>query len=187
MLALTLSAGPASAELVDDVSTLKKAWRKTKAHASLPPRLLERGDQVPVGIPQRYLEREEECTSVVLISARNVSFVLRVIPNRGETPEAPEPSVAGLIQLVRCGERRAELGRMLLEMRSPRGVVEVVFAASEAPLPAAQRLLQDRDPGPVDEAHPIGPPARAETLAARVSAIRAAAWRQGALDQRRVG
>ncbi|MEZ4375975.1 MAG: hypothetical protein R3B07_34535 [Polyangiaceae bacterium] len=187
LLALSLCAGTARAELVDDVSALKESWSKTKAHASLPPRLVERGDQVPIGIPQRYLTNAEECTSVVVLSAPNVSFVVRIVPNRGETPEAPEASVAGLVQLVRCGERRSQLGRLLLEMRSPRGVVETVFAAADAPLPAARRLLKARDPGPVDEAHPIGPPARAETLPARVGAIRDAAFREGALEQRRLG
>ncbi len=187
LLGVGLTARTARAELVDDVSALKSFWSKTKARGSRPPKLLERGDQMPVVLPQRFIAKREECTSVVLISAPNVSFVLRIIPRRGEAPEAPEASVAGLAQVVRCGERREQLGRLLVEMRSPRGVLEVIYAAADAPLPSARRLLKARDPGPVDEAHPIGPPARAETLTARVAAIRAAAWRAGADDQRRVG
>ncbi|MCA9626410.1 MAG: hypothetical protein KC766_02035 [Myxococcales bacterium] len=187
VLALGVSTSASRAELVDDVSALKTSWAKTKAQGSLPPKLLERGDQLPLSLPERFLTKREECTSVVVLSAPSVSFVLRLVPDRGETPEAPEPSVAGLVQLVRCGERRAQLGRLVVEMRSPRGVFEVLYAAADAPLPAARRLLDARDPGPVDEAHPIGPPARAETLTARVAAIRAAAWREGATAQQRVG
>src|SRR5690606_22881573 len=100
----------------------KASWSKTKASGSFRPRLLERGDQLPLRLPKQFVESSEECTSVVLISAPNVSFVLRLVPRAGEAPEAPEASVAGLVQLVRCGERREQLGRLVLEMRSPRGV-----------------------------------------------------------------
>lgn len=187
-LALSLLAWPglAQAELVDDVAKLKQAWRGAAQLTSQAPRLLERGAQLPLGLRPSLLTHERRCATVVLLAAPNVSFALRSVHGSAAS-QPPEASVAGLLQLSRCEERREELASLVLEMRSPRGVIEVLSASSDAPLPAARGYLSARDPGPIPRPRNVGPPASLPSLGSRVLALRRDAAARGSAEFQRVG
>src|SRR5690606_17069099 len=111
------------------------AWRGAAHVNAQAPRLLERGNQLPLSLRASLLTDKRRCATVVLLAAPNVSFALRSVHGSAAS-QPPEASVAGLIQISRCEERREELASLVLEMRSPRGVVEILSASSDAPLPA---------------------------------------------------
>src|SRR6478735_6534808 len=63
--------------LAHDVAALQQAWSAEAEVGRLEPRLLERGDRRPVFLPQAALDNDtESCTTVAVLGARNLSFVL---------------------------------------------------------------------------------------------------------------
>lgn len=185
-LGLCALPGPARAELIDDVATMKHAWRSAAQLKAQAPRLLERGTQLPLSFPSSLLNGQRACVSLVLLAAPNVSFALRSPLGRAVS-QPPEASVAGLIQLSRCDEQRQELAGLILEMRSPRGVVEILIATSDLPLPSAAEQLSSRDPGPIPQPRSVGPAASLPSLSSRVLALRQAAAARGPAEFERVG
>lgn len=154
-----LCAPPAAADLAADVATLRAGWSAAGKVTPMPPRLYERGDLRPVLLPPELLDPlHESCTSVAVLGAASASFVLRFVPVVGEprwtAGEAPERSVAGAAQLVRCGRRKQMLRRLFVEVRSPRAVLQVVAVDSEVPATSLRRHLGHRDPGPIEERAP---------------------------------
>ncbi len=177
----------ARAELGADVAALTKSWSKQAKVRRLKPRLLERG-----GLRPLLLSREETdpttdgCTTVVVISAASTSMLLRFLPTDGPLrwPEGewPEASVAGAVQLVRCGVRKVMLERLAIDMRSPRAVVEVIVARAPRPLPPLLVTLSHRDPGPSAPVGRSGPRPVSAPLADRARAFDTRARREGAAD-----
>jgi len=139
LLAL-LTARSAHAALGADVERLKLAWAQQGKLLELSPRLLERG-----GVRRLFLPRDatdpntDDCTTIAVLGAPSTNFVLRFLPTDDEeaSRDWPEPSVAGAAQLTRCGARKGLLGRIAVEMRSPRGVLEFIVARSTEPPPVA--------------------------------------------------
>ncbi len=133
--------------------------------------------------------KEEGCTTVAVLGARSSSFVLRFRPLAGgprwTNGEFPEQSVAGAAQIVRCGRRKQMLKRLAIEMRSPRGVVEVVLAKSGVPFPSLRRTLLHRDPGPIAPATRHGPRPRPEPLEQRSERLERRYARQSAVSLER--
>lgn len=180
-----LSASPARADLSRDMRELGAAFEKSGAVRRLAPRFVERGGLRPLLVPESWLDPlSDDCVTVVVLGASSSTFVLRFLPTndaltwpRGENPEL---SVAGAAQLVRCGVRKAMLSRLALEMRSPRGVVEVLVAKGPRPFPPLTRVLAARSPGTLGSSSAAGPPARAEPIEVRLRAHTARARREGA-------
>jgi len=182
-LALLALGSPARADLEGDVSTLSAAWRAQGSVRALGALLLERGDMRPLLLPPRLVDLSKEgCTSVAVLGTASATFVLHFLPGAPSWPsgEMPEPSIAGGAQLVRCGARRAMLGRLAIEMRSPRAVVEVVVGQGRLPLPSLRRVLEHRDPGPIAQLTGLGPAPAAAPLELRARAIEARVRREGA-------
>lgn len=187
VFASILSIGSTSrADLDDDVRRLDAAWSQSGEVTRMKPRLLERGDIRPLLLPRDALgPASEECTTVVVLGSVSMSFVLRFLPARGALywPEGehPEQSIAGAAQLVRCGARRAMLERLAVEMRSPRGVIEVLVARGARPFPPLLRTLASREPGPIAPIGISGPRPVSPPLTDRLRAVEARAVRDGAL------
>jgi hypothetical protein len=179
LLALALTS-PARAALSDDVARLATLW-SGRAHVErLRPRLLTRGERVPVPVPYRS-SASPGCTNVAFLASPSISFA--VLAPRGEHLE-PRSSQVGWSQLTYCGARRAALERLSLEMRSPRGLIEVLVAWSSSPLPSPDRALAHRDPGPASPlgepgSAPIPPPVEARGLAWEAQARRGGAVQVG--------
>jgi hypothetical protein len=97
----------------------------------------------------------------------------------------PEASIAGGAEVVRCGARKALLSQLALQMRSPRGVVEVIAGSSSKPLPEVRRVLSRRNPGPVQRTTQPTPRARPAPLEQRLGAIEGWVRERGWLELRR--
>lgn len=185
-LAASFAPRTAAADLGEDIARLEQAWSRFGKTERLAPRLVERGDQQFVFVPPELLHGgSADCISVAVLGASSIHFAVRaagtgLLP--GPEPSFPEPSVAGLVQLTRCGARKARLGVLLIEPRSPRAVLETVVVRSRQPIPAALEVLPRRDPGPVAPLSVATPRPVPQPLAERVLVARARAERHGALD-----
>ena len=172
-------------DLNDDLAALTRAYGAAENVRHLTPRLYERGDVRPLLLDGEETDPSSEgCTTVVVLGSPTTSFVLRFAPTaRGPEfadGENPEQSVAGAAQLVRCGIRKSMLGRLVLEMRSPRGVLETLVVRAKHPVAALTRTLAGRAPGPSAPFGQSGPRPTAPPLAERARATEAREKRQGA-------
>jgi len=174
---------PALADLVGDVRALTSA-RSTYSHVvRLKPRLLERGERLPLLIPPELLDpKNSSCTTVTLLSVVGVHFVLRFVEADPGSPSTafPDASVAGASEITRCGSGKPLLAGAYLEMRSPRGVVEFLVANSTGPLPPLAEVLPGRDPGSELSLGDPGPRPAPPALSLRLARLAARAQREGA-------
>src|SRR5690606_36930134 len=91
------------------------------------------------------------CTSVAFLTERSTDFLVRLDPvatpkRRSRATEA-QRSVAGVASLIRCGEEKASLARLSVELRVARAALEVVVAEGPTPMPALTTVLPDRATG----------------------------------------
>lgn len=177
-LAITISA---QASLADDVTRLATLWSGQARVERLQPRLLTRGERVPVPLPHGP-DIASGCTNIVFLASPSISF--SVLAPRGDQVE-PHSSQVGWLQRTYCGRRREALERLTLEMRSPRGLIEVLVAWSASPLPSPSQALPHRDPGPASPLGEAGPPPLPPPIEARGLAWEAGARRGGAVHVNR--
>lgn len=189
---LMLGTTNARADLADDAAKLTKTWKKLGRAERLKVRMLERNQTRPLLLPPDLTDpTTDTCVTVAVLGATQSSFLLRFLP--GRTPihwpegEYPEQSLAGASQLVRCGARKSMLARLVVEMRSPRALLEFVVAEAKRPVPPLTEALPQRNPGPGAPLGLSGPRPDSATLDARVKAIESRARREGARDQTRRG
>src|SRR5690606_35104457 len=127
----------------------------------------------------------EDCTTIAVLGSPSTNFLLRFLRSEDDAMlgrDWPEPSIAGATQLTRCGARKSMLGRIAVEMRSPRGVLEFIVAQSSEPAPSLLKALPHRDPGPPGRLRETGPPASLPPLAERVLAAKRRNARDNAED-----
>lgn len=185
-LVALLVSGAARADLDADLGALERAWGRAATRLTrLEPRLVQRGEVVAVRLPAHALDvSRDDCSTVAVIGAPSAQFVLRFAPLAGgpawPNGESPETSSAGAAQLVRCGVRKSMLSRLLIEMRSPRGVLEVVVVEGPKPASALSRSLPLRDPGPSAPFGRVGPRPTAAPTATRAAGALERQRREGA-------
>lgn len=190
-LAICTAAGAARAELQNDVEHLASVWRRERVEVrEFPPRLLERNESKLLLLPDEATStRPRGCTTVVALGAVSTSFVLRFAapldPSQRSAGEWPRISVAGVAEVTRCGDQRGSLSRLVVEMRSPRAVVQIVVARSLAPLASVDDVLVERNPGPLAAPTASGPRPLLGPLSVRAKTIEALARRRGAEKQER--
>jgi len=154
----------ARADLAEDVRALAAA-RTSSRVVRLKPRLLERGDRLPLSVPAELLNpKDSSCTTVSVLGVVSVHFVLRFARADPGAPSTafPEASAAGASEITRCGSAKPLLAGAYVEMRSPRGVLETLVANSPAPPARLLEVLPRRDPGeelPLGNPGPRPPPA----------------------------
>jgi hypothetical protein len=180
---IALAAPGAQASLLDDVELLTQRWSPKARVQRILPRLLSHGERVPIVLPPSEAEPDENgCTSLAVLGSVSTSFVvLRTALVRGSLVGDSVPSVAGAVELVRCGRQRSQLANLWVEMRSPRGVVEFIVARSPAQLTSVRQELPHRDPGPAWPEGEAGPRPVSPPLKARANEWEAQAKRDGAL------
>src|SRR5690606_11173810 len=143
---------PVRADLQGDVERLKLAWAGSAKLEELKPVLMERGSMRRLFLPREATNpNSEDCTTIAVLGSPSTNFLLRFLRSEDDAMlgrDWPEPSIAGATQLTRCGARKSMLGRIAVEMRSPRGVLEFIVAQSSEPAPSLLKALPHRDPGP---------------------------------------
>jgi hypothetical protein len=175
----------ALADLGSDVRALSNARSPYARVVRLKPRLLERGERLPLSVPPELLDpKDNRCVTVSLLGVVGVHFVLRFAEADPGTPSTafPDASAAGASEVTRCGTGKPLLAGAYLEMRSPRGVVETLVASSVTPLPPLTEVLPGRDPGSELSLGDPGPRPALPPLEARLSRLAARAQREGAKD-----
>jgi hypothetical protein len=151
----------------------------------LAPRFLERGDVLPLLIPAELVtENPDGCLTVAVLGTTSMQFLVDPggpVGGRG-LPDLPEGSLAGALEITRCGAQKAALSNVFFEMRSPRGVIEVLAVGAPKPPPALTTVLPHRDPGPMAPPGGSGPRPTVAPLAVRVQAVEQRAARSGAIE-----
>jgi hypothetical protein len=184
--AFVLSLWPAGAhaDLGRDVDALTLAWSAFGHVTRLEPRLLERGDVLPLVLPVDLLDpKSSSCLTLAVLGTKNLQFLLDPGRHGAEPPaDWPEGSLAGALELTRCGAAKPSFASLALEMRSPRGVLEFVLVSSEHRPPALTLILPQRDPGPVAQIPSSGPRPIVAPLAVRQRALEERAAREQALE-----
>src|SRR5690606_6453289 len=136
-------------------------WAGSSKVTALKPRLLERGSIRRLFLSRRSTDPNSEgCTTVAVLGAPSTNFLLRFLPsaeNHLVQRDWPEPSIAGVARLTRCGARKSMFERLAVEMRSPRGVLEFLVAHSSEPAPSLLEALPHRNPGPPGRSRETGP------------------------------
>lgn len=151
------------------------------------------GDERPPGGAKAEAKAAGEgCTTLALLAPRTADFLVdadagasvsdplaklmaeqmlpRLHPPTGDQgDERRLRSASGAAMIVRCGARRAELRRALIELTSSRAAIEVIVARSREPLGDIRDVLPERSAGLVaprgDPGRPIEPGPLAERLA----------------------
>jgi hypothetical protein len=178
LLAASTWAAPAGATLVEDVARLAEAWGRESRVEPMRPRLLSRGETLPLALPFWATDTQAEgCSSIAVLTSPRVSFVLQAANGPSQDVRTSE---VGWVQISRCGSGRADLRRALLEMRSPRGIVEVLVSQSASPQRTLSSVLAHRDPGPKSPGVQAGPAPIPPPLELRAVAWEAQAKRDGA-------
>jgi len=172
-LCLLLAAAPSRADLADDAGKLASAWQRTGKVMRQKPRFVERGDPALVfSTLDSPAARRARCVTVAVIGPNSTHFVVRPLgmaPPGARGGDASFASLAGLVQVTRCGRERASVAALLIEMRSPRAVVETLVIESNEPPEEAIRILPQRDPGPIEPFDAVEILAAPAPLAERVA------------------
>ena len=184
LLLVVLHAAPARADLGRDVDQLTLAWSAFGHVTRLEPRLLERGDVLPLVLPVASLDpKTASCATLAVLGTSNMQFLLDPGRRAGHAPvEWPEGSLAGVLEVTRCGPSKPALAALAIEMRSPRGVLEFLLLSSAEAPPPLTLVLPDRDPGPIAQTVSSGPRPVVAPLAVRVRALEERAAREQAVE-----
>lgn len=183
LLLLAITPATSRADLAGDVERLTLAWSAMGRVKRLPPRLLERGDVVPLLLPADVTDPTTRgCVTVAIVAPTSVNFAVDFYGPANDVNDLQESSLAGAVQLSRCGAKKAVLDHIAIEIRSPRGLLEVLLVTSEAPLPPLVQILPHRDPGPIAPITGSGPRPSAAPLPLRLKAIEEYALNEGAIE-----
>lgn len=203
--ALVFVSPTARADLAADAQRVVRLWTQQGATVERrPPVFLEHGALRVITIdpsPPGGAAAGSGCTTLAFLAPRSVDFAVDLLDpteRLGDPEGAPpvgagigadeqdehedtrKPSAGGIVVLERCGTKRAELGRMLLEMMSARGVVELLVARSPASLGDVADILPERAPGPLAPRGNPGSPVEPGPIAQRVARAEQRARTEGA-------
>jgi hypothetical protein len=182
LLLALLASGRASADLGHDVDALERAWRSEGRVIRLAPQLHERGETRYLGVPERALRSQRHpCTTIAIVGVPGSSFVLRFeTTEQDEQPQPPIRSRVGIIELTRCERGRQALGAAVVELRSPRAVLETMVLLSTGPPGEAYRVLPQRLPGPTGTAVDPGRAPTTRDIVARAKRLVSRMTQRGA-------
>lgn len=182
-LALALFPRGASATLAGDMRSIAGAWSRSGRVELLKARLMSRAERLPLPLPAWSTQPSaSRCTNLAILTSTSISFAVHLTGVSAE----PESSQVGWVLVTRCGPERRELQQSWVEMRSPRGVVEVIVADSLGPLPSPGALLAHRDPGPASALGDAGDVPTSPPIEQRATAWHRRARSEGAARVGRV-
>lgn len=134
--------------LARDAVRLSRHWSTFGRVLRRAPRLLQRGDVWPLVLPEPFDGDTPNCATVAVLGTRNVSFLLSTGNEKERRRSWPLSSSVGLAELTLCGPQKKLLTDATVQMRSPRGVLEVLVALTDGPVPPAIEALPEREAGP---------------------------------------
>jgi hypothetical protein len=170
----------ANGDLGADVRHLSGARAAYGRVVHLKPRFLERGERLPLAIPAELLNpKDASCTTVAMLGVEGLHFVVRFSEFDPGAPSSafPESSAAGALEITRCGAGKPFLGDLLVELRSPGGVLETLVSNAPAGAPSLVEVLRNRDPGTELGLGDPGPRPALAPLAQRLQRLEARAQR----------
>ncbi|MEJ7730620.1 MAG: hypothetical protein WKG00_15540 [Polyangiaceae bacterium] len=172
-------ASSARADLRADAQRLTRAWTARGARVEpLPPLFLEGGRVRSLPLDPYARATPTHCTALVLLAERGAELTVYGVEallearrageeparDRGDEPREDDGKVrssAGALMMERCGAARAELTRLVVEMRASRGAVEGLLVRSNARIGSLDDILPERAGGPPpprgDVGHPVEP------------------------------
>jgi hypothetical protein len=174
----------ALADLDEDASRLASDWARRGALAErLAPVFAEHGQSRIIEIaPNPARDSKPGCITVAFLGAPTIDFA--VAPLREGVPlemlPLPDghPAVSldsdsvrsnlGTATITRCNDARAEINRLVVSMRSPRGAIDSIVARSTTSLGDARDVLTERVAGSVAPRGNPGRPLEPGPLAERV-------------------
>ncbi len=181
-LLLLCTTRSATADLGSDVNALADTWSREGHVVRLAPQLHERGEARYLALPGSTLRsREAPCTTVAIVGVPSASFVLRFEPReRGVRPPPPLRSRTGIVEVTRCEAARRDLRHAVLELRSPRALLETLVLVAEGPPGEAYQSLPQRLPGPTESSMDAGPVPATPDIVPRARRLVATLTRRGA-------
>ena len=191
LLALLLIAAPAQADLASEAELVASTWSANATRAQrLPPLFLEYGRVQTISLPRSAVDgTTPTCTTVAFLTERSTDFLVRLdavaAPKRRPRATDAQRSVAGVASLVRCGEEKAQLARLSVELRVARAALEVVVGEGTGPMPALTAVLPDRATGPLAPLIDAGQQLPLDPLDVRAQRAESRARRAGASLVRR--
>jgi len=146
-------------EVGADLARVERAWRESGRVSVLRSRLVVRGASVPVALPAEALAvGTPSCATLLVLAAKNAVFSLTFAERGADARrDFPLSSSLGLIELSRCGPRKAALSGISIETGSPRAVISLLLVLGDAPAPSSASLLLGRQAGDTAEAPQLGP------------------------------
>jgi len=183
VVTVTSRSALASSELGEDVKALRSARGFYGRVVQLKPRLLERGERLPLALPPELLNpKDSSCATVSVLGVRAAHFVMRFSELDPGAPSSafPESSVAGALEVTRCGAAKPYLADLSIELRSPRGVLETLLSVSPAGSPPLVEILPSRAAGTELDLGDPGPRPDLAPLAQRIARLEQRARSSGA-------
>lgn len=183
------TAGVARADLLGDVEALVSSWTAAGATARRVTTLFltqDEGRQVTFGAHPGPAKR---CLTVVGLAERQISFRLAPGLPAGQGPaKGPSaagdagtvPSQSGVAVLRDCGDGSLAARRVQVVMDAPRGAIDLLAVAHDAPLVPLVMVLPERALGPVAPRGEVGAPLSLAPLRDREARARRAATNDGA-------
>jgi len=146
-------------EVGRDLGLVEKAWTGHGELTILSPRLLVRGASLELPLPAAAVDgASASCATLLVLATKNSVFSLAFEPTspalRGDFPLT---SSLGLLEISRCGARKATLATAALEATSPRVVVSMLVLVGQAAPPTAVASLPERHAGDLGIAPELGP------------------------------
>src|SRR3954465_5402080 len=109
ILGATAWPNAAHADLTADVHTLVQARKVDGTVLRLKPRLLERGERIPLPIPPELLNpKDPSCATLSLLGVAGLHFAVRYADRDPGAPSTAfaEVSLAGASEVTRCGSSK---------------------------------------------------------------------------------
>lgn len=174
--------------LAQETERLVAALSRAGTVTRLPPRFLERGDQLPLLLHRSPTPNKpsSSCSTWIALGSNNLSFSLHPSPEYEAHPRLawPVPSAAGLAWLTRCGAQKSQLDQLTLHFRSARGLVELLLLESAEPPPSLTELLPTRHSGPSPVNPQLGARPAGAPIAHRLPLLDAENRQRGAHSQK---
>lgn len=149
------TSGPVGA----DLERARTAWTESGDLHALPPRLVVRGDAQALHLPPAAVDPTTPgCATLLALAKPTAVFSLaftELAPDLRR--DFPLASSLGLVEVSRCGARKAALAGLVVEAGSPRVVLSLLVQVGEAPAPSVARLLPRRQAGSPASAPDLGP------------------------------